>query len=513
MGDGHADPAIQQAEPVRRERDRIREAVGAVAGQQHGGATVALGGGAAHQRDRDPGPVLRDRVHALGSVAGGVVAAPHFRLLAQQQASARDVVVEDRGRRDQRLVAQAVGVGLELGVGVGAEVVGRLGELHVVMGPARHVGDAQADQPLLALVDHVVPGEDLDVLQHHVVAVGQDLAPARGRRIAHRGGHQPEVAPAASVGADVEHVAVRPPSVLHLVLVVLLAGRDETPRAVRIGGRAHARLGAGEAARGQEEEGEAPRAGHVDTEERVHLLEEQIGRRGAQAVPVEPVRPLGLVFGDVEEGPAVGGPRHRAHLVDPIRQQGAGVQVLDVERVLPEAGDVGGVGEAPAVVAHRRRADREERMADRERVQIEDHLLGRVETARLAAVDRVLLAGLGARVVEEAALPIGNGLIVLLDARQHLRVEALLERRRGGHDQVGVRVLRGEVLGDRGVVPIAHPEVVVDPDVAMDDVGPGHPLGDGGHGGHATHRTTGAALARAAGRSLHWLPRCRSFRT
>jgi hypothetical protein len=218
----------------------------------------------------------------------------------------------------------------------------------------------------------------------------------------------------------------------------------------------------------------------VQAEERVRLLEEQVGHRRPETPAVQPVRSLGLVLGDVEERLPVRGPGHRAHLLDPLRQQRAGVEVLDVKGVLAEAGHVGRVGEEVAVVAHAGRTQGQEGVAHRELVQVEHHLLRRVQAPRLAAVDRILLALLGARVVEEAAPPVGHGLVVLLDARQHLGVEALLEGHGWLHHRVGVGVFGGQVRGDVGVLAVPHPEVVVDPHVAVDDVGLGHPLGDRG---------------------------------
>ena len=190
-------------------------------------------------------------------------------------------------------------------------------------------------------------------------------------------------------------------------------------------------------------------------------------------------------------------------------------QVLHVERVLAEPGEVGGVGEQAAVVADLAAPRARNGWPTGELVQVEHHLLRRLQAARLAAVDRVLLALLGARVVEEAAPPVGHRLVVFLDARQHLVVEAFLEALGRLHHRVGVDVLRRQVGGDLRVLAVPHPEVVVDADVAVDDVGLGHALGHRGRREgrrHAPNRTTGGTLARPAARSLHWLPHARAAR-
>src|SRR5207253_6189950 len=145
-------------------------------------------------------------------------------------------------------------------------------------------------------------------------------------------------------------------------------------------------------------------------------------------------------------------------------------EILHVERVLAGAGDVDRVGQAVAVVADRVRAEREERVPEGEDVQVERHLLGRVYMSGPPAEDGVLLALLGPRIVEVAAPPVGDGLVVLLDAAEHLPVERLLERRGGLEARVGVGVLGLEVGDDLGVVLLAEPEVVVLAPVAVDDV-------------------------------------------
>ena len=348
------------------------------------------------------------------------------------------------------------------------------------------IGDAQADQPLGPLVDDVVVGEHVDVLQHHVVAMGDQLLPALRARIVHGRRHQAEVAAAAGVGADVEDVAAGADAVIDRVLVIVLAGQDEVPRRGGLGGRQPADLGRREAAGAGEQQGLAPRAPHAEAEQRVGLLvEERVGGdRRAEAMAPQPVRALGVVLDDVEERGGVGRPRHRRNLLDPLRRQRAGRQVLDVARVVAGAGEVYRVREPAAVVAHRVGAEREERVALGQRVEVEGDGLRRVGRA-LAAVDRVLLAGLRARVVEPAAEGVRHALVVFLDAGQHLAVERLLEGGARLGQRLGVGVLGFEIRDDVGRVLLAQPGVVVLEHVAVDDGDLGDFLGDGRDGpGH-----------------------------
>src|SRR4029453_13696208 len=95
--------------------------------------------------------------------------------------------------------------------------------------------------------------------------------------------HQAEVPAATAVGADVEDIALGSAAVVHLVLVVLLARQDRAPRRGGSGGRAEARLGAGEAAGDHEQVSEASRAADVQPEERIRLFLEEIRNRHPEA--------------------------------------------------------------------------------------------------------------------------------------------------------------------------------------------------------------------------------------
>ena len=90
--------------------DRVRDAVGAVAVEQQRARAVARRRPARHTSEIGiAGAVGGRRVDALGAVARRVVAAQHLASAsAASRCPRRHVVVEDRGGRDQRLVAEPV---------------------------------------------------------------------------------------------------------------------------------------------------------------------------------------------------------------------------------------------------------------------------------------------------------------------------------------------------------------------------------------------------------------------
>ena len=328
--------------------------------------------------------------------------------------------------------------------------------------------------------------KDVDVFEHDVFAVGDQLGPVLGPRIAHGRVDQAEVAEAEAVGADVEDVALGPDAVVDVVLVILLALEQRLPRAAGIGGRRITHLGAGERARRGEEPGTAARAPHVDPEQLVGLLvEERVGGRLAQPVAPQAKRALGRVLADVEQDAGRGRPGDGGDLLDAIGLERSGHQILDEERVLAESGEIDRVGQTNAVVADHEDAEREKRMALGERVEIERDLLGRVEPVGLSAVDRVLLAFLRPRVIEMVAATVGDGRVVFLDAAQDLLVERFLECFHRLHHGRGIGVLGFEIRGHARIVFVAQPEIVVFAAVAVNDVDPGDSGGTGrdGHGG------------------------------
>ena len=488
------DAAVEEADAIRVELRVRRRAVGAVGRQEHRGLAVGDEALAVDDRDRNARAVCGCRVPALGGVAQGIVAAEDLVLLQELALAGRHVEVVDRGRRRERLVVEAQLFRLELEVVRDVGRVDRLREVDAVRAARREVSDAQPRQAVLALREDAIVGKDVDVLDHHVAATGEHLLPVRLPRVGDGRGDDPEV-PAVLVRADVEEGA----SVVHVVLVVLLARGDQAQGRRRLVGREPAPFARGEGGNADEENRLAARAPGEHPEHLVLLLiEEDVGRRvGAEGVPVEPVRALGRVGDRVEERLVVGRPGHRGRSRDLLREELAGRQVLDVQRVVAEARVVGRVGEQVPVVADVARRDRHELLAFRKGVDVEVDLLLPLEAALLAAVDRILLALLSARVVEPSAVPVGHREIGFLDPPEHLVVERLLEPLRRLHECAGVRVLGLEERADLRVVLLSHPEVVVLQGLVVQRLHVGHLLRD------RRRRVAGEHRARWHARQKH----------
>ena len=178
-----------------------------------------------------------------------------------------------------------------------------------------------------------------------------------------------------------------------------------------------------------------------------------------------------LVFDGIEEGGVVVGPDERADALRCVGERFAGAQVFDVQRVLAETGVVDGVGEQVLVFGDVEAAERHEGMAFGELVAVEDDLFGSIHRSLATAVNGVLRAFDGARVVVVAGVVIGVGLVGLLDVAQHLAIEGLLEGLGGRHPGVGVGVFGFEVGGDLLGVFIAQPGVVVLEGMAVERFG------------------------------------------
>ncbi len=372
----------------------------------------------------------------------------------------------------------------------GKRGVGRLGKGDPVGCARSEVDHPELGEPVLALEEHVVALEEVRALEHHLGPCGHHLLPvlaagARDRRL-----HQAEGA-SLVVHADVEEVAV----VIDVVLLLGDARGHDRPLAVGLVRGQEAGLGRGVAADAHDQVAEAPRPADPHVERLVLLFVDEVVRAGSEHVPVDPIRALRrFVFHGVEERPVVRGPGHGADLLRDRLQDRSGSEVLHVQGVLAEAGVVGRVGEALAVVAHHVAAEAHELLPFGQLVQVEGDLLGSFEGLRLAAVDRVLLALFRARVVPEGALAVGDVHVRLLDPREHLLVERVLEGDGGLHHRVGVGVLGLQVGRHVGVRLVAQPEVVVHAPVAVDLVDLRDPLGDGRTGKNRRAFVTGQGI-------------------
>jgi hypothetical protein len=411
---------------------------------------------------------------ASGHVLLGVVAAEH-RLLLEQHALARvHVVVEHRRGRDHRRVAVAHHMGVELGrpTARGGDLLGLLDEVLVAGGELPHADAADAVGPL---EQHEVVGVDVDAAELHAGAMRHDLGPvvAAGRGDGRL--HELEVLGAVGVGDHEEATGV----VLDAVLDVLLARLHHRELALRVVGVEEPHLVGDLGADVHDDVRVVLGGADAQVEALVVLLEHEhvvVGRR-AEGVAPELVGPHGVVGLHVEEravverpGRAIVGARHE------VGQVLASREIAEAEVVELGTGSVGRPREQAPVGGDVEGPEGEELAVARLDVLVEEHGLGgragrRVGGVgvghRLAAVDRVLLALLGAGVVPPAAPPHRHRQVGLLDARLDLLEQLLLERLGVGELRLGPGVLGLEVGDGVGVVLVAQPGVLVDDGVAV----------------------------------------------
>ena len=143
---------------------------------------------------------------ALTRVKGAVEAAGNLKLLEEPGSAGGDVVLVDRARRDERLIAVAESDCVEDSVDVRVGAVGGLGEgdvgSHGGLGAfARKRPDAQTREAGLALAGNEEAGEEIDFFKHDVVAVRDELGPVAASGGGNGRGDETEVA-AAVIGAN-----------------------------------------------------------------------------------------------------------------------------------------------------------------------------------------------------------------------------------------------------------------------------------------------------------------------
>ena len=335
------------------------------------------------------------------------------------------------------------------------------------------IDDLQLPEAVLALARDEVIGEEVDRLDAHRLAIGDDFGPVLLLRVGDRRADH-AVVDAGVVGEEVEAVA----AMVAVVLVPFLAGDDQARRRSRIARRNHALFGRGLAVGVDEDPVAAERPVDLEVVQIVLLFEDQRVVLAAESVAVEAPLPLGRILDGVEDRLVVGGPDERT---DFLRHAGLDVvpsaEIAHVQRVLAIADVVGGVREEVAVVARLEPSDAHELLPLGQLVHVEHHFFRRVERL-LAQEDRVLFSFLGARVVVPAVLTVRDVGVRLLDMAEHLVVQLLLQRRERRRHRRGVRVLGGEIGEDFRIALLADPGVVVDARVAVDRRRLRHLLGD-----------------------------------
>ena len=274
---------------------------------------------------------------------------------------------------------------------------------------------------------------------------------------------------------------------LHVVLDALPARCHDPRLALRVVGAEHPVLRGELAPRRDQHPALVTAAVDTEPEPLVGLGEhgDVLGRVGAQPVPQHQVRAPRLVGSGIEQV-AVLGPGHPVRRVlDPVRQQLTGRQVLDQQREALGAAEVDRVRQQSAVDRDAERTEGEELLACGFDVAVQQHLLaadrvGDVRGSALVrgrrpAVDRVLRALDGAGVVpERRTVAVGgvarHGEVGLQRPGLDLGEDRVAQRREVRGPGLGVGVLGLEigdhlrvVLRPQPFVGIGEPVAVVDP--------------------------------------------------
>ena len=178
--------AIDHAEKIGVEADVNGISVRAIAGQIERPFSIQLCTLQVHHGDRNLHSVGSRRINLLHLISRAVVAAGHFFLLQQRGLAADHVVLEDRPRRNERLVAIAEFTRIVFTIGVAITRVGGLGKLDPPRFTAAQIGYPDLRQSIFPLAQYVVVLEEVRVVQHDVCAMGNDLLPILAPRISHR---------------------------------------------------------------------------------------------------------------------------------------------------------------------------------------------------------------------------------------------------------------------------------------------------------------------------------------
>ena len=264
---------------------------------------------------------------------------------------------------------------------------------------------------------------------------------------------------------------------LDVVLDAFAAGRDHDRVTRRVLGVEQPDL-AGELA-AERDHDRLLVAGQVDAdpEPLVRLFHHQhvIGR--AEGVPPDLVRAPGVVDLGVEDRRTVGGPgRAVVHLGQLVRQQLAGVEVLDPQREPLVALEVDGVRQQAPVGGYVDGAEREELGVAGHLVAVEHDLFARdlavggrwlVAVHLDPAVQRVLLALDRARVVPVPAAPGRNAQVGLQRPVRDLLEDCLTQRFQVRRPRLGVRVLGPQVPQHLVIALVPQPLVLVDEHITV----------------------------------------------
>src|SRR3954467_835251 len=95
------------------------------------------------------------------------------------------------------------------------------------------------------------------------------------------------------------------------------------------------------------------------------------------------------------------------------------------------------------------------------------------------AEDRILASGFRAAVIEVLVQTFRNRQVGFLDPSSHLLIQPLLQVFGVPHDRGGIAILGFEVRQHRWITAVSKPEVIILPELAMNQLDSTNDLGDG----------------------------------
>ena len=195
--------------------------------------------------------------------------------------------------------------------------------------------DAHLRQTVGALHEHREGLEELQVFEHHVFTVGNDLAPVRPTRGGDGGSDDAE-----GSGGVVYANVPKPVAVVGIVLDVLAPWLDKGPLSFRIIGGQELFFAGGVAGALEHDVLAVARAAGADIEALVGFFINQdiLGLRSPHHVAEELVLAFGfLVLNGVEEGAVVRAPDYGAHALGLVGEDFACLQIFEVKGILAES--------------------------------------------------------------------------------------------------------------------------------------------------------------------------------
>ena len=475
MGGGIDHAAIHQRERGDAEGGRNGDAVGAIAIQHQRRAAIDRRVAVIQDGDRDLRAVMALGHDAANDIILRIVTGGHFLALQQRAFLAAQIVVIRLFRRGRALIGEAQHIGRELVTGRGAQRIGLLVEVDIILLAGRIFMHDDTRQGVFALDTDLPVGKADDAIDQRARTMGNKVLPVLATRIVERGRDDLVIDGTIQICPEVETVA----GFGEIVFNVILAGRDQHRIGSRIIGVEQADLVRGVPAGIDDDVIIVVAQTDRDEIAVIGLLIDQLGRTAIGGLTIDPLGPAIIVAPDPVQRGAVIGPGEIARaFVGQGRDDGAGGDVLDPDLVILGTAHIDAEGDIAVVgrVLHVGEVEIVEigrlGVAINEDFLLADQLTG-LRVDRAAREDRILAALAIAGEIGVVAIPLGDRAVIFLDAATDLLEDSLLQCLCRCHDGVEIGILRVQQRADIAVqdVRLAHdllPVFVLDPLVFVD---------------------------------------------